>query len=391
MDFQGHVLAERATTLPGRFYTSPEIFAREQERIFSRRWVCVGRASDVPEAGDYLCPRVGGEGLIVVRGKDAGGGRVRAFYNVCRHRGTRICTDERGHLSGGGAGRLTCPYHGWTYGLDGALLGAPLMGEVAWFDKADYPLHPAALEEWEGFLFVRLEPQGPSMPGLGDALRPLEGRFAPWRLPELVTVRRIDYDVRTNWKLIFQNFSECYHCPPVHPALAKISHYRSGANDLREGGLLGGYMLINEGTESLTTSGRRCAAPITDMPAEQLRRVYYYSLFPSLFLTIQPDFVMATRIEPLAADRTKITAEFLFAPEAAARPGFDPSDGVELWDLTNRQDWRMCELALEGISSRVYRPGLYSADESLLAAFDQEYLASLGESPSPHPSPAGRG
>lgn len=374
MEFQGHVLSERATTLPGRYYTSAEVFAREQERIFGRRWICIGRASDVPAPGDYVVARVAGESLIVVRGKDADR-RARAFYNVCRHRGTRICTEERGRVAGG----LTCPYHGWTYGLDGALLGAPLMGEVAWFDKADYPLHPAALEEWEGFLFARLEPQATSMPALGDALRPLEGRFAPWRLPELVSARRIVYDVRTNWKLIFQNFSECYHCPPVHPALAKISHYRSGANDLREGGLLGGYMLINDGTESLTTSGRRCAAPITDMPAEQLRRVYYYSIFPSLFLTIQPDFVMATRVEPRGADRTQITAEFLFAPEAAARPGFDPSDGVELWDLTNRQDWRMCELALEGISSRVYQPGIYSADESLLAAFDQEYLKAIGE------------
>ena len=372
MDFQGHVLSDRATTLPGRYYTSPEIFAREQERIFSRRWVCVGRASDLARPGDYACPRIAGESLIAVRGKD---GRARAFYNVCRHRGTRICTDERGHVAGG----LTCPYHGWTYGLDGALLGAPLMGEVAWFDKADHPLEPAGLEEWEGFLFAHLEPRG--APPLSEALRTLAGRFDPWRLSELVTARRIDYDVRTNWKLIFQNFSECYHCPPVHPALAKISHYRSGANDLREGGLLGGYMLINDGTESLTMSGRLCGSPIAELPAEQRRRVYYYSLYPSLFLTIQPDFVMATRIEPLAADRTHITAEWLFAPEATSRPGFDPSDGVELWDLTNRQDWRMCELALEGISSRAYRPGLYSADESLLAAFDEDYLASLGERP----------
>jgi Rieske 2Fe-2S family protein len=140
---------------------------------------------------------------------------------------------------------MTCPYHGWTYGLDGALVGAPLMAEVAWFDKADHPLHPVALEEWEGFLFANLEPG--SAPALIDALRPLSGRFGPWRLSELVAARRIEYDVRTNWKLIFQNFSECYHCPPVHPALAKLSHYRSGANDLREGGMLGGYMVINEG------------------------------------------------------------------------------------------------------------------------------------------------
>jgi Rieske 2Fe-2S family protein len=361
-----------APSLDGAWYADAAVFAAELEAFYAHRFVCVGRGSEIAEPGAYVTREVAGESLVLVRGED---GAARAFYNVCRHRGTRICTEERGHAPG--AGGLTCPYHGWTYGIDGALLGAPLMGEVAWFDKADYPLHPAGLEEWEGFLFAHLEPR--AAPTLADSLRPLAGRFAPWRLPELVTARRIDYDVRTNWKLIFQNFSECYHCPPVHPALAKISHYRSGANDLREGGLLGGYMLINEGTESLTMSGRHCAAPITEMPAEQLRRVYYYSLYPSLFLTIQPDFVMATRIEPLAPDRTRIIAEWLFAPEAAARPGFDPSDGVELWDLTNRQDWRMCELALEGISSRAYRPGLYSGDESLLAAFDQEYLASLGE------------
>jgi len=303
-----------------------------------------------------------------VRGKDA---RVRAFYNVCRHRGTRLCSEERGRFAAG----ITCPYHGWTYGLDGALASAPLMGEIAWFDKADYPLHPAALEEWEGFLFVHLEPR--SAPPLADALRPLSGRFAPWRLSELVPARRIEYDVRANWKLLFQNFSECYHCPPVHPALARLSHYRSGANDLRDGGLLGGYMVINEGTDSLTATGRLCGRPIPGLPPEEMRRVYYYSIFPSLFLTLQPDFVMATRLSPVAADRTRVVAEWLFLPESLAETGFDPADAAELWDLTNRQDWRMCELAQEGVSSRAYRPGLYSADESLLAAFDQEYLKAI--------------
>ena len=369
MDFRGHVLSDRATTLPGRYYTSPEVFERERERIFGRRWLCVGRAAEAPAPGDYLCPAAAGESLLVVRGRDK---RARAFYNVCRHRGTRLCTEERGHF----AGHVTCPYHAWTYGLDGALVGAPLMADVAWFDKTEFPLHPAGLEEWEGFLFVHLDSDAPP---LSDSLTPLLGRFAPWRLSELVSARTIAYDVRTNWKLIFQNFSECYHCPPVHPALAKISHYRSGANDLRDGGVLGGYMTINEGTESLTLSGRHCATPVASLSAEDRRRVYYYSVFPSLFLTIQPDFVMATRISPVAVDRTRITADFLFAPEAAEAPGFDPSDGVELWDITNRQDWRMCELAQQGVSSRAYRPGLYSAEESLLAAFDQEYLASLDE------------
>lgn len=370
MDFEGHVLSERATTLPGRYYTSEAIFADERERIFGRRWLCVGRASDIPRPGDYAVAQVGGESLIVVRGKD---GRARAFYNVCRHRGTRLCSVDRGHFVGG----IACPYHAWTYGLDGALLAAPHMADVGWFDKADYPLHGAALEEWEGFLYLHLEAQPPAP--LNETLGPLLGRLAPWRLSELSTARRIEYDVRANWKLIFQNFSECYHCPPVHPALAKLSHYRSGANDLRDGGILGGYMAINDGSGSMTLSGRLCGAPLSELSEADRRRVYYYSIFPTAFLTLQPDFVMATRLSPISPDRTRIVADWLFSPETLAKPDFDPSDGVELWDLTNRQDWRMCELAQQGVSSRAYRPGVYSHEESLLAAFDQEYLGSLGE------------
>ncbi len=368
MGYRGHVLEDKATTLPGRYYTSTEIYATEQERIFSRRWVCIGRSDAIPEPGDYVLAAVGAESLIAVRGRD---GRARAFYNVCRHRGTRICEDASGHLAGG----IQCPYHAWTYGLDGALLGAPHMADVPWFDKADYPLHAATLSEWEGFLFLSLAP-APDPP-LDETLQPLVGRFAPWRLSRLKTARRIEYEVAANWKLLFQNFSECYHCPPVHPALAKLSHYRSGANNLWDGGVLGGYMVINDKGGSMTTSGRMCGAPLGDFSEEERQRVYYYSIFPTMFLTVQPDFVMATRVVPLAVGRTRVLCEFLFAPETLETPGFDPSDGVEIWDLTNRQDWRMCELAQQGVSSRAYAPGLYSKEESLLAAFDREYLRSL--------------
>ena len=184
--------------------------------------------------------------------------------------------------------------------------------------------------------------------------------------------------MRANWKLIFQNFSECYHCPPVHPALAKLSHYRSGANNLRDGGVLGGYMLINEPGGSLTMSGRLCGAPLGDLPEDERQRVYYYSIFPGAFLTIQPDFVMATRLA-----RSPSTARASCASCSSRRrrwriPGSNPADGVEIWDVTNRQDWHMCELAQKGVSSRAYRPGVYSKEESLLAAFDREYLRSLG-------------
>ncbi len=369
MEFQGHALAGPATTLDGHYYTSPEVFARETERLFSRAWIAAGRSDALPRPGDYALREVAGESLILVRGRDE---RLRAFFNVCRHRGTRLCETESGRFAAG----IQCPYHAWTYGLDGALLGAPHMADVPGFDRSAHPLREASAGERGGFVFVHLAPRPEP---LEDVLRPLLGRFAPWRLSELATSRRIAYDVQANWKLIFQNFSECYHCPPVHPALAKLSHYRSGANDLRDGPILGGYMLINEKGGSLTMSGRPCAAPLADLPDEERQRVYYYSIFPSLLLTIQPDFAMATRLAPVRADRTAVVCEFLFAPESAAAPGFDPSDGVEIWDTTNRQDWHMCELAQRGVSSRAYAPGPYSREESLLAAFDREYLRRLNE------------
>jgi len=367
MEFRGHALVERATTLPGEFYTSDAIFAREQERIFSRRWLCAGRADALSGPGDFVRLEVGRESLLLVRGRDR---KARAFFNVCRHRGTRLCEAESGRFAGG----IQCPYHAWTYALDGTLVGAPHMAEVPWFDREEYPLVGAAAAEWEGFLFVNLAPEPEP---LETALSPLLGRFAPWRLPWLRPVRRAVYEVRANWKLVFQNFSECYHCPPVHPALARLSHYRSGANDLREGPVLGGYMTINEKGGSISTSGRMCGAPLGDLGEDERQRVYYYSVFPGLFLTVQPDFVMATRLEPQAPDRTRVVCEWLFAPATLENPDLRPEEGVEIWDATNRQDWHMCELAQQGVSSRAYRPGLYSREESLLAAFDREYRRSL--------------
>jgi Rieske 2Fe-2S family protein len=371
MEFRGHLLAEKATTLPREYYTSEEIFAAERERIFAARWICLGRADRIPEPGDYFLAEVAGESLIVTRGQD---GALRAFFNVCRHRGTRLCEEEKGRF----AKAIVCPYHSWSYGLDGALMGAPNMGDVPWFDKREFPLAAASVGVWEGFLFVNLS-QGPEP--FEQALGPLLGRFAPWRLPALASARRIAYDVRANWKLICQNFSECDHCPPVHPALARLSHYKSGANNLREGPILGGFMRINEKGGSLTSSGKACGAPLGDLPEEDRDRVYYYSVFPGFFLTIQPDLVMSTRLTPLAVDRTRVESEWHFAPETLSGSGFDTSDGIGLWDVTNRQDWHVCELAQKGVSSRAYVPGLYSTRESLLAAFDREYLRSVGSAP----------
>ena len=352
-------------TLPGAYYTSEAILREEADRIFARRWVCVGRAGRVPAPGDYVLAEVAGESLIVVRGGD---GVVRAFYNVCRHRGTRLCEQTAGRFSGS----IQCPYHAWTYGLDGTLVGAPHMADAQWFSRSEYPLHEAVAAEWEGFVFVNLADRPLS---LEAAMAPLRGKFAPWRLSELRAAQRIEYDVRANWKLFFQNFSECYHCPRIHPELIRLSDYRSGANDLVEGPILGGYMSIERDGGSLTLSGAAaCPQPLPGIRPEDHERVYYYSVFPNLFLTLLPDYAMWHTLEPLAPDRTRITCEWLFTPDA---PESGTQDAVAFWDVTNKQDWHVCELAQQGVSSRAYTPGPYAVQESLLAAFDRELLAAL--------------
>lgn len=357
-------------TLGRKYFTSPKIYKKEMKRIYSKNWVCIGRLEMIPEAADYRIIQIGNESLIIVRDQEA---RLHAFYNLCRHRGTRICDQETGRF----ANSIQCPYHAWTYGLDGRLIGAPLMDEVPDFQKADYPLHQASLHEWAGFLFVNLDPESAPFPTVFPAL---SEKFSNWELANLRSMRRQEYDIQANWKLIVQNYSECYHCPLIHPDLAQRSPYRSGHNDFFEGPLLGGYMEIDEDFGSLTLSGRACATPFSHLKETDLDRVYYYWIFPNLLLSLHPDYVMYHTIRPLAANRTRVICEWLFDPAQQDEPGFNPDDAAQFWDKTNRQDWKVCELSQSGIQSKLYSPSPYSPAESLLAAFDQQYLHSLEQS-----------
>ena len=354
-----------ATTLPQRYFVSPEVFAQERAAIFSADWVCVGHQSQIARAGDYFVQEVAGESVIIVRDQKE---TIRGFYNVCRHRGTRLCEEAQGHSTA-----IQCPYHAWTYALDGRLIGAPHMDAAAGFDKTDYPLAEVQLGTWEGFIFVNLANDAAP---LDEVFAPLAGKFSHWNLPQLRSGKRVTYDVRANWKLIFENYSECYHCPGVHPMLSKVSPYDSAENDLCEGRFLGGFMAIAEGA-SLTMSGNRCALPVGDIKAEDHARVFYYSIFPNMLLSMHPDYVMVHQIWPQSPARTVIVCDWFFHPEAFARADFNPDDAVEFWDVTNKQDWHVCELSQQGIASRAYQPGPYSPRESIPAAWDREYLRVL--------------
>ena len=359
-----------ARTMPRDKYTSPDIYAREQQQIFARSWLCVGRASAFSKPGDYQLRAVGDESLIMVRDR---GGELHAFFNVCRHRGTRLCQAASGQLSE----TIQCPYHAWTYSLDGRLLGAPHMNEVPGFDKKDYPLHEAAIAEWEGFVFINIA-KNPEP--FENAWAPMLKRFARYSLPDLKVGHRARYEVRANWKLVFQNYSECLHCPTIHPELSLVLPYRSGANDLTEGPFLGGYMEIREPHESATLTGKACGRLVSDhIAGDDARRAYYYTLMPNMMLSIHPDYVNFYTITPVAVDRTIVETEWMFHPKNLGSADFNPDDAVGFWDVTNKQDWDICERSQLGIASSRYEPGPYSPSESMPAAWDREYLRQMGE------------
>ena len=359
-------LADSAKSLPQKYFVAPEIFAKEQSGVFSKEWLLVGHQSQIPKPGHYFVAPIGGESLIIVCDQ---GSIIRGFYNVCRHRGTRLKEDACGHASS-----IQCPYHAWTYRLDGRLIGAPHMDEVPGFDKADYSLRAVSLALWEGFIFINLDEN--AMP-LEEWFGPLNGKFSHWNMSILRPAKRVEYDVRANWKLMFENYSECYHCPGVHPQLQKVSPYDSAENDLREGPFLGGFMKINPG-KSLTMSGNACAAFVGKI--ENLQQVFYYSIFPNMLLSLHPEYVMVHQLWPQSPERTLIVCDWLFHPDAFNRSDFKPDDAIEFWNMTNTQDWHVCELSQQGIASRAYRPGPYSSRESIPAAWDRYYLRQIAAS-----------
>jgi Rieske 2Fe-2S family protein len=351
-----------ATTLPARYYTDPGVFRDELERFFCQDWICAGRTNQVLKAGDYFLREVAGESIIVTRD---GNNSLRAFFNVCRHRGTRICALDKGHFTG----RIQCPYHGWTYGLDGRLMGAPHAHEG--FRHEDYPLNPVHVDVWDGHIFINLSADPAPLAG---QLEDLPRKFRHWQMAELRTFRSVKYEVKANWKLIVTNYNECLHCPILHPALSAISDYLSGENDPPHRGYIGGSMEFQGGAKTMSKDGKLRRDYLPLLTADERSKVYYYAIFPNLLLSLHPDYVMTHMLWPRAVDRTDVICELHFHPNAMAKPNFEADDAVEFWDITNREDWAISELSQAGIQSRSYKPGPYSRCESLPHAFDQMVL-----------------
>ena len=362
-----------AWTLPRKYFVSEKIYKKEIDRIFSSHWLHAGREEEIRRSGDFIVRRIGGNSLIILRDHD---GVVRAFHNTCRHRGTMLRTEDRGRLGK----TIQCPYHAWTYLLDGQLCGAPSMDRTEGFEMDDFPLHPVALQLWAGSIFINLEPDPePFEDAFGE--EPLE-YFDQWRIGERRVEERIVYEIEANWKIVVQNFNECYHCPTVHPELTRRSYFESGELIYLEQNVMGGTMEITEPRGGLTLSGEPSALPLGSLAEDEAGLAHYYTLFPNTLLSLTPAYVMIYTLWPQSPGHTRLVAEWLFHPEAMADPNFDPQDAVRLWDLTNRQDWEMCELTQRGVQSQAYIPGPYDDyHEGILAAFDRRVLDALGTEP----------
>jgi Rieske 2Fe-2S family protein len=351
--------AGQARTLPAAAYLSGEVLAWERERFFEGSWVCLGRSAHLSQPGDQRAVRAGTEGILLVRGRD---GELRGFFNSCRHRGHELL--EPGQARNLRA--IKCPYHAWVYALDGTLSGAPRFGELEGFERADWPLIPARVTEWHGWVFANASGDAPE---LSEHVGNLEDLVAPWQPSRLVSAERHDYVVHANWKGITENYHECYHCPSIHPALCRVTPPDSGENLAQTGCWVGGSMELMPHAATMSLTGDSGGVPIPGLDAGQLREVYYVGLFPNLLISLHPDYVMTHRMEPLGPGQTHVECEWLFPPEALERPGFDPAYAAEFWDLTNREDWRACESVQRGLASRGHRPGPFAPAEDEVHSF----------------------
>jgi glycine betaine catabolism A len=356
-----HVLAsESGRALPAAAYLDDAVLAWERRNLFAGAWVFVGRAAELAAVGTRRAVPVGDDSVLLVRGDDH---RLRGFFNVCQHRGHELapCGATSEHPS------IHCPYHGWRYGLDGSLRSTPRFDAPPGFDAAEHGLVSVAVEEWHGWVMVNVDGSAGSV---DDFLAGIEPLVTPYEPERLVVGATHQYEVAANWKVVAENYQECFHCPNIHPELCRVSLSTSGENRVGHAGMwIGGWQELMPHAVTMSLDGSSGVDALPGLDSTTRRRVEYLGLAPNLLLSLHPDYVMTHRLEPLAPGRTSIECQWLFAPEAVAAAGFDPSFAVDFWDLTNRQDWAACEGVQRGTASRGYHQGPFGADEDAVAEF----------------------
>jgi len=335
----------QSTMLASECYTSPDVLAWELRNLVAGSWSCIGRIEELRADGATQRALVVGDVPVLLTFE---GDIVRAFANTCRHRGHVLLGDDETATTKS----ILCVYHAWTYRLDGSLQGAPGFRDNEYFDQDEHGLVELPAEEWHGWLFVNAtDTAAPFAEHLGE----LEDIVGPYQPENLILGARHTYEINANWKLVSENYHECYHCPLIHPELCQVSIPTSGDNFTRPGAWVGGTMLFRDGAQTMSLDGTSKGRPIDGAPQDS---VLYVQVFPNLLISGHPDYLMTHRVLPLAPDRTWIECSWYF-PAA----DIDPAYAVDFWDLTNGQDWKACELVQRGLTSPHFKPGPLAPNE----------------------------
>jgi glycine betaine catabolism A len=363
-------LGRMETGLPATWYRDPQHYQQELEAFWYGRWVAVAREEELPMPGDWRVVQVGTQSVILLRQE---GGGLRGFHNTCRHRGSVLCTAEQGSLP---RRRIVCPYHAWTYDLSGRLVATPRRMETPDFRMGDYSLYPVAADAWAGFVFVHL---GADPAPLARTIGERERRYERYGLSGLRVGKRIVLDVRANWKLLAENFSECFHCPPVHPELCRVmtAYQEGGAWGLR--GRPESRPQYKPAAATLTLDGSSRLPPFEQLEEDERNTLYIADMvLPNLFLNVHPDYVNSHVMFPTGPESVRMVYDWLFEPRHLPLAEADLEHYVALWDITNRQDARNCEWQQQGMQSREFDHGVYVPQEFDVHRFAQWVRAGLG-------------
>ena len=338
-------------TLAGHYYTDPAIFALEQSSIFEKMWFCAVRSADLAEPGSFRRVQVGRESVLVIRGRD---GQLRSFLNICRHRGATLCTEDSGEVKRA----IQCPYHAWTYDLAGKLVAAPNLTKMPDVDRVRYGLLPVHLREWLGYAWICLADEPPSFEdevvgAITERLGNVEA-IEHFQLDQLSVGQRIRYDVKANWKLIVENFMECYHCATIHPELTDV--LPEFADGYAAQYFVGHGAAFGEDIQGFTVDGSGGFDKLPGVADEQDRRYYAITVKPTVFINLVPDHVIFHRMYPVAEDRTIVECDWLFSREVV-ESAKDVSRSVELFHRVNQQDFDACERCQPAMLSRGYAHG----------------------------------
>jgi len=375
-----HILEKTEHSLPKHFYLDNEHFKKELDAIWFKNWLYVCRSEALANKGDYQILEVGGQSIIVTRDKE---GAIHAFHNTCRHRGSILTTESKGCFKGS----IVCPYHAWTYALNGELVGTRHQLECDDFDKKDYTLFHVGVEVWEGFIFVNLNPE--STAPLSEFLE--EKSFVPglnnWHLSDLRSAFHSRKILDCNWKVFQENFAECFHCPGVHPEFCDLvpvygkalvegdsealENHKSNPGNLPKTG-------FRPGAVTWSMDGKSNIPQFANLTEEDLADgVQYYKMNPGFIIEALRDFVSIIRIVPLATEKTEVISELLFHPSAPDNHKDDIKSICDFNNLVMEQDCRICEANQKGMHSNRFEHGVLVPQEYGVLEFQRWVLREI--------------